>query len=220
MAFNTTVGNSSLLSCHVAKYKKIKELTKGNEKSAENYLSKLVGYYGDVSHSHAQKAFVLNNIPHQRELPYLYDQQERNFKFDIKKLILTIKKDIENDLIPFFIFGVLGSTPAGSNDDLDALADVCENYGIYLMIDAAYAGSFFICKEFQKYQKGLERANSYCINPAKTLLTGMDAAIIAIEDANLVRESFELKDGNLGSSYSKLGESTKIGKRNFIFKGV
>ena len=43
-------------------------------------------------------------------------------------------------------------------------------------IDAAYAGSSFICPEFRKYMAGVEHAQSFAFNPSKWLMVHFDCS--------------------------------------------
>ena len=43
-------------------------------------------------------------------------------------------------------------------------------------IDAAYAGSAFICPEYRKYMAGVEHAQSFAFNPSKWLMVHFDCS--------------------------------------------
>jgi glutamate/tyrosine decarboxylase-like PLP-dependent enzyme len=49
-----------------------------------------------------------------------------------------------------------------------------EKNGLWLHIDAAYAGSAFICPEFRGWMKGIEYADSFAFNPSKWLMVHFD----------------------------------------------
>ena len=46
--------------------------------------------------------------------------------------------------------------------------------GLWLHVDAAYAGSAFICPEFRQWMTGIQYADSIAFNPSKWLLTHFD----------------------------------------------
>ena len=50
----------------------------------------------------------------------------------------------------------LGTTGCCSFDNISELGEVCAKENVWLHIDAAYAGSAFICPEFQYLLKGIE----------------------------------------------------------------
>ena len=45
---------------------------------------------------------------------------------------------------------------------------------LWLHVDAAYAGSAFVCPEFRKWMKGIEFADSIAFNPSKWLMVHFD----------------------------------------------
>lgn len=56
----------------------------------------------------------------------------------------TLRKAVEEDLakglIPCNVIATLGTTGTCGFDKLDEIGPVCEEYGIWLHVDAAYAG--------------------------------------------------------------------------------
>lgn len=59
-------------------------------------------------------------------------------------------------LIPFFVSTTLGTTSSCSFDALDEIGPICTEKSIWLHVDAAYAGSAFICPEFKYLMAGIE----------------------------------------------------------------
>lgn len=45
---------------------------------------------------------------------------------------------------------------------------------MWLHVDAAYAGSAFICPEYRVWLKGIEKADSIAFNPSKWLMVHFD----------------------------------------------
>ena len=52
-----------------------------------------------------------------------------------------------------------------------ALAERCEEAGVWLHVDAAYAGAAWVCPELRWSLEGVERADSVVVNPHKWLFT-------------------------------------------------
>ena len=51
-----------------------------------------------------------------------------------------------------------------------------ESEGLWLHVDAAYAGSAFVCPEYRYLMDGLELAESFNFNPHKWLLVNFDCS--------------------------------------------
>lgn len=80
--------------------------------------------------------------------------------------------------ILFQVCATLGTTGACAFDHLEEVGIVCNKENVWLHIDAAYAGSAFICPEFRIWLKGVERADSIAFNPSKWLMVHFDCTAL------------------------------------------
>jgi aromatic-L-amino-acid decarboxylase len=76
------------------------------------------------------------------------------------------------------VVATVGTTSTTSVDPVPAIADLCERAGVWLHVDAAYAGAAFVCEEFRWALAGCERADSIVVNPHKWLATPMDCSCL------------------------------------------
>ena len=72
------------------------------------------------------------------------------------------------------VVATVGTTGTTSVDPVPELARRCEEAGVWLHVDAAYAGAAAVCPEFRWILAGLEHADSFCFDPHKWLLTTFD----------------------------------------------
>ncbi|KAK2970081.1 hypothetical protein RJ640_006554 [Escallonia rubra] len=63
-------------------------------------------------------------------------------------------------------------------DPLGPLCDVAKEYGIWVHVDAAYAGGACICPEFRHFLDGVEGANSFSFNAHKWFFTTLDCCCL------------------------------------------
>ncbi len=133
---------------------------------------------------------------------------ECNERFEMipEKLAEAIDEDIENGYLPICVIPTVGTTSTSSVDPVDAIADICEKYGIWLHVDTAYAGSTAILPEFREHFKGWERADSIVVNPHKWLFTPFDLSVLYCKDLSLLKEAFSLV-----AEYLKTTEEVKNG---------
>lgn len=119
---------------------------------------------------------------------------ECNSTFEMipEKLADAIDEDIENGFVPICVIPTVGTTSTSSVDPVDAIADICEKYGIWLHVDTAYAGSTAIVPEFRGFFKGWERADSIVVNPHKWLFTPFDLSVLYCKDLNDLKDAFSL----------------------------
>jgi aromatic-L-amino-acid/L-tryptophan decarboxylase len=90
------------------------------------------------------------------------------------------------------VVATVGTTSFASVDPVRALAERCRAAGAWLHVDAAYAGSSWICDEERWSQDGVELADSLVINPHKWLLTPMDCSLLWTSRPDDFRSAFSL----------------------------
>jgi glutamate/tyrosine decarboxylase-like PLP-dependent enzyme len=71
-----------------------------------------------------------------------------------------------------------GATNTGAVDELDAIADVCADAGLWLHVDAAYGGAVLCLPEWAQLFAGVERCDSIVIDPHKWLFSPLDCAAL------------------------------------------
>ena len=80
--------------------------------------------------------------------------------------------------VPVAVVATAGTTTVTSVDPLPALADLCEREGIWLHVDAAYAGSAAALPEMRPLFAGWERADSVVFNPHKWMLVPLECTAL------------------------------------------
>ncbi|MGH9946749.1 MAG: pyridoxal phosphate-dependent decarboxylase family protein [Pyrinomonadaceae bacterium] len=119
---------------------------------------------------------------------------ECNERFEMiaEKLVDAIEEDIEAGFVPLCVIPTIGTTSTSSIDPVDAIADICEKYGIWLHVDTAYAGPASIIPEMRELFKGWERADSIVVNPHKWLFTPFDLSVLYCRDLDELKKAFSL----------------------------
>lgn len=90
------------------------------------------------------------------------------------------------------LVATVGTTSSAAVDPVDALADLAQAEGVWLHVDAAYAGSAAVCPELRAPFAGWERADSIGTNPHKWLLTPMDCSAFFTRRPEDLRRAFSL----------------------------
>jgi aromatic-L-amino-acid decarboxylase len=90
------------------------------------------------------------------------------------------------------IVATVGTTGTTSVDPVAALATRCEEVGAWLHVDAAYAGSAWVCDELRWSLDGVDRADSVVVNPHKWLFTPMDCSTFWTRRPDVLHETFAL----------------------------
>ena len=90
------------------------------------------------------------------------------------------------------VVATVGTTSFASVDPVRQLADRAHETGAWLHVDAAYAGSAWICEEERWSQDGVERADSLVVNPHKWLMLPMDCSLLWTARPEEFRQAFSL----------------------------
>jgi aromatic-L-amino-acid decarboxylase len=90
------------------------------------------------------------------------------------------------------VVATVGTTSTTSIDPVAEIARVCERYGMWLHVDAAYAGAAAIAPEFRHVLEGCERADSLVVNPHKWLFTPIDLSAFYCRRLDMLRRAFSL----------------------------
>jgi aromatic-L-amino-acid decarboxylase len=77
-------------------------------------------------------------------------------------------------------------------DPLAAIAAICRRRGVWLHVDAAYAGPAAIVPELRDRFEGWELADSIVLNPHKWLLTNFDCTAYYVRDREALLSTFSL----------------------------
>jgi len=98
------------------------------------------------------------------------------------------------------VVATVGTTGTTSVDPVPELARRCEEAGVWLHVDAAYAGSAAVCPELRWCLDGVERADSLVVNPHKWLFTPMDCSALWTRRPEAFHEAFALVPEYLAST--------------------
>jgi aromatic-L-amino-acid/L-tryptophan decarboxylase len=109
-----------------------------------------------------------------------------------ERLAEAIEEDLEAGRIPICVIPTIGTTSTTSVDPVNAIADVCEKFGIWMHVDAAYSGPAAIVPEKRELFNGWERADSIVVNPHKWLFTPFDLSVLYCRDLKVLKQAFSL----------------------------
>jgi aromatic-L-amino-acid/L-tryptophan decarboxylase len=90
------------------------------------------------------------------------------------------------------VVATVGTTSTTSVDPVPAIADLAEQAGAWLHVDAAYAGSAMVCEELRWAFQGCDRADSLVVNPHKWLFTPVDCSCLFSRRPEVLRRAFSL----------------------------
>jgi aromatic-L-amino-acid decarboxylase len=136
-----------------------------------------------------------------------------DFRMRVDRLQQAIDDDRAAGLLPIAVMPTVGTTATTSIDPVPAIADVCEREGLWLHVDAAYAGVAAMLPSHAHIMAGADRADSVVVNPHKWLFTPFDLSAFYCRRMDVVRAAF-----SLAPEY--LGKAAAGGVKNLMETGV
>jgi glutamate/tyrosine decarboxylase-like PLP-dependent enzyme len=85
----------------------------------------------------------------------------------------------------FAVVATAGATNAGTVDDLAGVAEVCAERGLWFHVDGAYGGAALLATSVRSLFDGVERADSFIVDPHKWLFAPYDACALLYRDPSL-----------------------------------
>lgn len=145
----------------------------------------LTVYVSDQAHSSVPKAALLAGFGRDN-LCLIETDEAHAMRLDL--LRAAIERDIAQGCRPCAVVAAIGTTSTTAIDPLEGIVQLCQQYGIWLHVDAAMAGSAMILPECRWMWEGVEHADSIAINPHKWLGVAFDCSLYYVrEPQHLIR---------------------------------
>jgi glutamate/tyrosine decarboxylase-like PLP-dependent enzyme len=93
----------------------------------------------------------------------------------------------------FAVVATAGTTNFGIVDDLDSVAQVCREYGIWFHVDGAYGGAGLAAPTVRHLFGGIEHADSFIVDPHKWLFAPFDSCALLYRQPALARAAHTQK---------------------------
>jgi aromatic-L-amino-acid decarboxylase len=116
------------------------------------------------------------------------------FRMRAELLSAAIDEDLKAGKKPFCVVPTLGTTSSASVDPLAPIAEIAQRYGLWLHVDAAYAGPAAILEEHRHILNGAALADSLVLNPHKWLFTPMDLSVLYTRRQEVFRRALSLEE--------------------------
>ena len=146
-------------------------------------------YCSEHTHSSIDKACITLGLGSDNVIKIPVDAE---FRMRADALDAAIRADRAAGMHPLAVVATVGTTSTSSVDPVSAIADICQREGVWLHVDAAYAGVMGIAPEFRWALDGVERADSVLTNPHKWLFTTMDCSAFWTRHQDVLRNAFSL----------------------------
>lgn len=146
-------------------------------------------YCSTETHSSIEKDVKIAGLGRQslRKIPV-----DGAFAMRADALEAAILEDRAAGATPACVVATLGTTGVGAVDPLGPIGQVCRRHGVFLHVDAAWAGSALVLPEHRWMLEGIEHADSFVFNPHKWLFTNFDCSAHFVRDPDALVRTLEI----------------------------
>jgi L-2,4-diaminobutyrate decarboxylase len=92
-------------------------------------------------------------------------------------------------LVPMAVVATAGTTDFGSIDPLPEIAELCEQYGAWMHVDAAYGCGLLASLKYRNRIEGIERADSVTVDYHKSFFQPVSSSAVLVRDAATLRHA-------------------------------
>lgn len=142
-------------------------------------LPPLAVYVSEEAHSSIEKDVLVAGLGRSalRKIP-----TDAHYAMLPTDLEAAIEADIAAGVTPMAVVACLGTTSTGGIDALRPIGEICRRHGVFLHVDAAWAGSALLLEEHRWMLDGIEFVDSFVFNPHKWMFTNFDCSAHFIRD--------------------------------------
>lgn len=166
-------------------------------------LDDLVAYTSADAHSSVEKGLRVAGLLREqlRSVPV---DAARAVRADL--LVEAMAADVDAGRVPFLVVATVGTTSTHGMDPLTAMGDVARTHGAWFHVDAAHAGAAALASEHRWIHDGLDRADSYVMDPHKWLFTAMDCSALWVADRQPLVDALSITPEYLRNTASGSGQ--------------
>jgi aromatic-L-amino-acid decarboxylase len=179
-----------------------RERATGFRSNQRGFRAPLAVYSSDQTHSSIEKGVRIAGIG--RENLRLIPTDEA-YAMIPDKLEEAVREDKKRGLEPACVVATLGTTSSTAIDPIATIGRICQEHGLWLHVDAAFAGSAAILPEMRWMLEGAEFMDSFVFNPHKWLFTNFDCSAYFVKDPAALVRTFEIHP-----EYLKTGHDAQV----------
>lgn len=168
-------------------------------------------YTSEISHFSMDKGCHILGLGYDavRKIPV-----DDRCKVDINAFKAMVEEDVDNGFYPFAAVATIGTTDFGSIDDIKAMREICDKYGMHLHADAAYGSGAIMSSKYRERIGDLSLADSITIDFHKMFLLPISCSALLMKNGKKL-ECFELH-----ADYLNREEDEEDGYINLVGKSM
>ncbi|MFE1993569.1 lysine decarboxylase DesA [Streptomyces parvulus] len=164
----------------------LQALLLAREEAKTDTLAKLRIFASEASHFSVQKSAKLLGLGPDAVVPIPVDHDKR---LHTVALARELERCVQDGLVPMAVVATSGTTDFGSIDPLPEIAALCEQYGVWMHVDAAYGCGLLTSLKYRDRLAGIERADSVTVDYHKSFFQPVSSSAVLVRDAATLRHA-------------------------------
>ncbi|MER5460833.1 aspartate aminotransferase family protein [Streptomyces sp. NPDC002668] len=149
-------------------------------------LAKLRIFSSECSHFSVQKSATLLGLGPDAVVSIPVD---RNKRMQTVSLAAELERCAREGLVPMAVVATAGTTDFGSIDPLPEIAELAEQYGTWMHVDAAYGCGLLASRTRRRLLDGIEHADSVTVDYHKSFFQPVSSSAVLVRDGATLRHA-------------------------------
>ncbi|MEU0641770.1 lysine decarboxylase DesA [Streptomyces umbrinus] len=164
----------------------LQALLLAREEAKSDSHAKLRIFASEVSHFSVKKSAKLLGLSQDSVVPIPVGNDKRMQTVVLARELERCKRD---GLVPMAVVATAGTTDFGSIDPLPEIAELCEQFGAWMHVDAAYGCGLLASLKNRHRIDGIERADSVTVDYHKSFFQPVSSSAVLVRDAATLRHA-------------------------------
>ncbi|XP_017879882.1 cysteine sulfinic acid decarboxylase-like [Ceratina calcarata] len=152
-------------------------------------------------------------------------------RMNVNDLRVKILSEEEKGNYSFAVSATAGTTVLGAFDPLIEISNICQEFGMWLHVDAAWGGGLIFSKRHSALLRGIQRADSILFNPHKLLAVPQQCSLLLTKHESILKDAhskqapylfqkdkFYPADLDVGDKYLQCGRRPDVLKFWFMWQ--
>ncbi|PPS88446.1 lysine decarboxylase DesA [Streptomyces sp. MH60] len=164
----------------------LQALLLAREEAKAESLADLRIFASEVSHFSVKKSAKLLGLGPDAVVSVPVDRDKR---MQTVALARELERCAKDGLVPMAVVATGGTTDFGSIDPLPEIAGLCQQYGVWMHVDAAYGCGLLASLKYRHRIDGIERADSVTVDYHKSFFQPVSSSAVLVRDAATLRHA-------------------------------
>ncbi|TCR12503.1 lysine decarboxylase DesA [Streptomyces sp. BK205] len=164
----------------------LQALLLAREEAKADNLAELRIFASEVSHFSVKKSAKLLGLGADAVVSVPVGADKR---MQTVALARELERCEREGLVPMAVVATAGTTDFGSIDPLPEIAELCEQYGAWMHVDAAYGCGLLASLKYRDRIEGIERADSVTVDYHKSFFQPVSSSAVLVRDAATLRHA-------------------------------